>query len=337
MSLPVTLIILLLAFGPGRRARAAAAGGSAVTAAIGLLGPLSQIWPVDESVTSVVLLVGLAVGVDYSMFYLSREREERARGHETDAALRRRQQPRGTRSCSPGHRGIAMAGMFFAGAPTFTSFATGTIMVVAIAVLGSLTVLPGGALEAWRRVNQGRIPFLSLRGARGPRSRVWSAILDRVLRHPVIAAPPRPRCCWCWRCPALNLNGDPGLESLPQTSPSMQAYDRIQAAFPGEPDPGRGRRRAPATSTRAERSRVLDLRERAQRTRAVRASLSPSTCSSDATSAWSTCRSPATGPTTPRGRAGRTARRTSSPRLGQARAARPTSPATPPARTTSTT
>ena len=80
-SLPVTLIILLLAFGAVVAALVPLLlAASAVSAAIGLLGPLSQIWPVDESVTSVVLLVGLAVGVDYSMFYLRREREERERG-----------------------------------------------------------------------------------------------------------------------------------------------------------------------------------------------------------------------------------------------------------------
>ena len=82
-SVPITLIILLLAFAAVVAALVPLLlAATAVAAAIGLLGPLSQIWPVDDAVTSVVLLVGLAVGVDYSMFYLRREREERARGQE---------------------------------------------------------------------------------------------------------------------------------------------------------------------------------------------------------------------------------------------------------------
>jgi uncharacterized membrane protein YdfJ with MMPL/SSD domain len=87
-SLPITLIILLLAFGAVVAALVPLLlAATAVAAAIGLLGPLSQIWPVDQSVTSVILLVGLAVGVAYSMFYLRREREERARGRDSQASL----------------------------------------------------------------------------------------------------------------------------------------------------------------------------------------------------------------------------------------------------------
>ncbi len=80
-SLPITLIILILAFGALLAAFVPLVLAiTAVAAAIGLIGPLSQIWPVDEAISSVVLLIGLAVGVDYSMFYLRREREERAAG-----------------------------------------------------------------------------------------------------------------------------------------------------------------------------------------------------------------------------------------------------------------
>ena len=88
LSIPVTLVILLVAFG------ALVAAGiplllalSAVAATMGLLAVPSHIWPVDESVSAVVLLIGLAVGVDYSLFYLKREREERARGRSESAAL----------------------------------------------------------------------------------------------------------------------------------------------------------------------------------------------------------------------------------------------------------
>ena len=161
-SLPITLIILLLAFGAVVAALVPLLlAATAVAAAIGLLGPLSQIWPLDQSATSVVLLVGLAVGVDYSMFYLRREREERARGNEAEASLEAAAATSGRAVLVSGVTvAISMAGMFLAGASTFTSFAVGTITVVAIAVVGSLTVLP--AILSWLgdRVNKGKIPFL---------------------------------------------------------------------------------------------------------------------------------------------------------------------------------
>ena len=99
-SLPITLIILILAFGALLAAFVPLLLAiTAVAAAISLIGPISQIWPVDEAISSVVLLIGLAVGVDYSMFYLRREREERARGRSEEAALKRRP-PRPDVPCS---------------------------------------------------------------------------------------------------------------------------------------------------------------------------------------------------------------------------------------------
>ena len=162
-SLPVTLIILVIAFG------ALAAAGvplllaiSSVAATIGLIGPISQFAPVSESISSVILLIGLAVGVDYAMFYLRREREERAKGAGERAALEAAAATSGRAVMISGFTVmIAMAGMYIAGDATFTSFATGTILVVAIAVLGSLTVLPAVLAKLGDRVEKGRIPFLS--------------------------------------------------------------------------------------------------------------------------------------------------------------------------------
>ena len=127
-----------------------------MAAAIGLLGPISQIWPVDESISSVVLLIGLAVGVDYSMFYLRREREERARGRSEEAALEAAAATSGRAVLVSGFTVIAaMAGMYFGGAPTFMSFATGTILVVAIAVARLAHRAPGDPVEARRPREQG--------------------------------------------------------------------------------------------------------------------------------------------------------------------------------------
>ncbi len=236
-SLPVTLIILLLAFGALVAALVPLAlAATAVAAAIGLIGPLSQIWPVDESASSVILLIGLAVGVDYSMFYLRREREERARGNDSGAALEAAAATSGRAVLVSGITvAIAMAGMYLAGASTFTSFATGTILVVAIAVVGSLTVLPAMLSKLGDRVNKGRIPFLKRPEERAAReSRVWSAILDRVMRRPGISAAAATAFLLVLAIPVLNLKmAVPGIESMPQDLAEIQTYDRIQEDFPG--------------------------------------------------------------------------------------------------------
>ena len=187
-SLPITLIILILAFGALLAAFVPLLLAiTAVAAAISLIGPISQIWPVDEAISSVVLLIGLAVGVDYSMFYLRREREERAAGRSEEAALQAAAATSGRAVLVSGITVIAaMAGMYFGGAPTFVSFATGTILVVAIAVIGSLTVLPAVLSKLGDRVNKGRVPFLKPEKRTGE-PRVWSWVLDRVLKRPLVS------------------------------------------------------------------------------------------------------------------------------------------------------
>jgi len=240
-SLPITLIILIVAFGAVVAALVPLLlAATAVAAAIGLIGPFSQIFPVDEAAASVVLLIGLAVGVDYAMFYLRREREERARGLGSEAAL---QAAAGTSGRAVLVSGItvatAMAGMYFAGAATFTSFATGTILVVAIAVVGSLTVLPAVLSKLGDRVNKARVPFVTPPQERAAReSRVWGAILTRVLRRPWIAGGAALTVLLVMAIPVLGLKMQvPGIETLPRDLEVMQSYDDIQAAFPGDQIP----------------------------------------------------------------------------------------------------
>jgi len=172
LSIPVTLVILLLAFG----ALVAAGlpillGISAVAATLGLVGLVSHIWPVDQAISSVILLVGLAVGIDYSLFYIRREREERAAGRSEEAALETAAATSGRAVLVSGFTVMAaMAGMYITGNATFASFGTGTIIVVAIAMLGSLTVLPAVLSKLGDRIDKGRVPLVSrLRGRGGGR------------------------------------------------------------------------------------------------------------------------------------------------------------------------
>ncbi|HYI81530.1 MAG TPA: MMPL family transporter [Thermoleophilaceae bacterium] len=239
-SLPITLIILVLAFG------AIVAAGvplllalSGVLATIGLLAPISLIAPVDESVNSVILLIGLAVGVDYSLFYLRREREERAAGRSEQASLEAAAATSGRAVLISGFTVmIAMAGMYLAGAPTFHSFASGTILVVAVSVVGSLTVLPAVLSKLGDRVDKGRVPLLGRIKARTARAGIWSRIVDRVLRRPLLSAVVSGGLLVAVALPTFAMQTSvPGVDGLPQDLPVVQTYNRIQEAFPGESIP----------------------------------------------------------------------------------------------------
>jgi RND superfamily putative drug exporter len=239
-SLPITLVILLLAFG----AVVAAAiplllGLTAVMATIGLMGPISQLSAVDSSINEVILLIGLAVGVDYSMFYLRREREERESGRSESAALAAAAATSGRAVMISGLTVmIAMAGMYLAGASTFQSFATGTILVVAVAVVGSLTVLPATLAWLGDRVEKGGVPIIKDQPWNASESAVWSRILSRVLRHPVVSVILAAGLLVVLAIPAFRLHtANPGVKSLPQDLSVIQTYNQQQAAFPGGPIP----------------------------------------------------------------------------------------------------
>jgi uncharacterized membrane protein YdfJ with MMPL/SSD domain len=239
LSLPVTIVILIVAFG----ALVAAGiplllGLTAVLATMGLMAIPSQFWPVDQAVNAVVLLIGLAVGVDYSLFYLKREREERAAGRSESAALEAAAATSGRSVLISGLTVMAaMAGMFLTGDKTFMSFAMATILVVAIAVLGSLTVLPALLSRLGDKVNKGRIPFLQ-RFQKPGGGRFWGWIIDRVLRRPVLSAALSAGFLLALAAPALGLNTVvPRAEALPQDLSVVKVYERLQNAFPGEAEP----------------------------------------------------------------------------------------------------
>jgi uncharacterized membrane protein YdfJ with MMPL/SSD domain len=265
LSLPVTIVILIIAFG------ALVAAGiplllalTGVLATMGLLAIPSQIWPVDDSVSAVVLLIGLAVGVDYSLFYLKREREERAAGRSESAALAAAAATSGRAVLISGLTVMAaMAGMFLTGDKTFSSFAMAAIMVVAIAVLGSLTVLPALLSRLGDRVNNARVPFL-YRLQRPGGGRGWSWILDRVLRRPVVSVAVSAGILLALALPALGMKTVvPGAEALPKGLEAVQVYDRLQEAFPGEAEPAAVVVKAPSIDAPEVQAAIGNLRARA--------------------------------------------------------------------------
>ena len=238
LSVPVTLLVLLIVF--GTLVAAAVPVLLAVTAvggAFGLLGPISHVFPLDDSVKTVVLLIGMAVGVDYALFYVVRWREERRRGLPSHEALDRTAGTSGRSVLIAGASVmIAMAAQFAVGSDVFNGIASGTIAVVACAVIGSVTALPAVLELLGSRIDRGRIPFLpQWRAGRG--DGFWGAIVDRVLRRPVLAATLSCGLLVALAVPALGMRvSKPSSDALSAAGQSSLAR-QITSDFPGASSP----------------------------------------------------------------------------------------------------
>ena len=265
LSLPITLIVLVLTFGS-----LVAAGIplllalTAVFATFGLVALSSVLLPVAMQAPAMVLLIGLAVGVDYSMFYLKRERQERAAGRSERAALEAAAATSGRSVLISGLTVIvAMAGMFLTGDATFSSLALATILVVAVAVFGSLTVLPAVLSRLGDKVDRGRVPLVGRRRGDGE-GQVWGAIVDRVLRRPAVSAALAAGLLLALAAPALQLRlAAESPESFPKSIDVIKTYDRMQQAFPGAALPANVVVQAPNVQTQGMRRAIAQLRRQA--------------------------------------------------------------------------
>ncbi|HXH88155.1 MAG TPA: MMPL family transporter [Gaiellaceae bacterium] len=264
IALPLTLVILLFVFGSAVAALLPLLLAiTAVIATTSLVAIPSHFIAVDESIAEVILLIGLAVGIDYSLFYLRREREERRAGRSEHAALEAAAATSGRAVLISGITVlVAMAGMFLSGDKTFMSFSIGTMMVVAIAMIGSLTVLPALLAKLGDRVEKGRVPFLGrLRRADGE-SRFWNGVLDRVLRRPVVSALAAGAVLVALTVPAFSLNTTTtGIDDI--AIPEIEPFKDFEKAFPGGNDPAIVAIKA--TDVRAEpiREAIAELERRA--------------------------------------------------------------------------
>ena len=239
-SVPVSLVLLLIVFGA-----LIAAGiplllaGTAVISAISLLAIPSRWLPIGGTTSSIVLLVGMAVGIDYSLFYLRRTREERTAGHDTREALRIAAGTSGRAIVVSGLTVmIALAGLFLTGIGVFSGVAVGTILVVGVAVLGSLTFLPAilSLLGGW--TDRGRIPWLGRRQTAAQPSRFWGVLARAVVRRPLAWGGVAAAALLAMALPVLSLHlEDPGIHALPANVPVVRALADIQQAFPGGPEP----------------------------------------------------------------------------------------------------
>lgn len=244
-SLPLTLVILLLAFGTVIAAGVPLILGiGSVAVALGLTALTSHhIVSIDPNAQSLILVIGLAVGVDYALFVLRRAREERAAGADVRDAVIRAGATAGRAIVISGLTVmVAMSGMIVAGG-LFASISIGTLLVVGVAVLGAVTVLPaimavlGDNIERlrlpWRRrPRPGATGDAALQTALDSR---WGRLAGRVCAHPVRYAVVAVLALVALALPARGMSTAlGGIETLPADLKVVQAYRQLQAAVPAD-------------------------------------------------------------------------------------------------------
>ena len=261
-SVPLTLLLLLIVFG----ALIAAAipvilAGTAVITAISLLAIPSRLLPIGQGTSEVVLIIGMAVGIDYTLFYLRREREERAAGASFHDALRTAAATSGRAIVISGLTVmISLSGLLFTGIDMFTGFAIGTMVVVGVAVVGSLTALPAllSLLGPW--ADRGRIPFFGKAMMRGTQSRLWHGLVTRVVRRPLIWGGIAVAVLGALAFPALGLRiGAPNI-NLPSNLPIVRTLSMIERDFPGGPAPAQVVVAGPGVQSQAMTRAISELK-----------------------------------------------------------------------------
>jgi len=271
LAIPVTLLVLLLAFGSLVAAVVPLLLGlTAVVAGLGLLGPLSHAFPVQDSAKTVILLIGLAVGVDYALFYVARCRQELRLGATQRQALETTSRTSGRTVVISGSTvALAVAGMFIPGLKVLNGTAAGTIAVIACAVAGSVTVLPAVLALLGPKIDAGRIRLRRLHGREG---RFWPSLTGRVLRRPAAAAGLATALLLVLAWPAISLHmAQPSPVALTAPDdPALQALTAIQRTFPGTGEPAYVVVQAPASARGALARELAQLQALAASNRLAR-------------------------------------------------------------------
>ena len=238
IGLPAALIILVLVFG------AVVAGLVpvllallSIVIAVALTALVGQAFEVSFFVVNMITAMGLALGIDYALFILSRFREERRRGLEKVDAI--------VASGATASRAVlfsgmafvlAMCGMLLVPDTILRSLALGAILVGIVSVVAALTLLPAVLSMLGDRVNALRIPVIGRRAinSAGSESRFWSALVGGVMRRPLLNLVAATALLLAFALPVLSINaGFSGLSTLPDRFPSKQGFDALNRDFPG--------------------------------------------------------------------------------------------------------
>jgi RND superfamily putative drug exporter len=237
-GIPASLIILLLVFGAVVAAFVPIGMALvAIVAALGLTTLVAQQFGLSVFVVNMLTGMGLALGIDYSLFIVSRYREERGRGlHKEDAIVRAGATASRAVLFSGTAFVVAMCGMLIVPSSIMQSLATGAILVGITSVLGALTLLPALLAVLGDRVNAGRIPFFGSRSIEETNSegRFWRRIVEAVQRRPLVSLVAAVAVLLALASPVLGLHvGARGVASLPNRFASKQGFNVLQQEFPG--------------------------------------------------------------------------------------------------------
>jgi uncharacterized membrane protein YdfJ with MMPL/SSD domain len=235
-GLPVALIVLLIVFG------SLVAGLVplllaiiSITVALALLALVGQVFPLSVFATNMLTGMGLALGIDYSLFVLSRYREERRHGRDPREAIAA---VGATASRAVLFSGIAftlaMVGLLLVPSTIMRSLAVGAIAAALVSVVAALTLLPALLRLLGDRVNALRLPFFG-RTADRDESPFWTRAVGGVLSRPLISLVLAAALLLLMAAPLLDLrSGEAGVSTLPDRLAAKQGYLALNAAFPGE-------------------------------------------------------------------------------------------------------
>ncbi|QWF78175.1 MMPL family transporter [Amycolatopsis sp. CA-230715] len=237
ISVGVTLAILLLVFG----ALVAAVlpmllAVTAVGGAFGLIALVAKVLPINSATNAIALLIGMAVGVDYTLFSVRRLREERAAGRSGPDALRITARTSGHVIVVSGVTVIlCLSGMLVTGLDNLRGAGVGTGLVVGVAVLGAVTFLPALLSLLGNRIDRGRLPWIGGRRTAAEESRIWSAVARVVVRRPVLWGGTAALVLLVMALPALgmHLQQAASIDSVPRSESTVDSAVRVNEAFPG--------------------------------------------------------------------------------------------------------
>ncbi len=205
----------------------------AVFTAVGIVAGISQLYEVNLFTVIVLTMVGLAVGIDYSLFIVQRFREERDRGFEKlDAIAVAGSTASRTVLFSGFAVAIALAGMLIMPDPLFKSFGIGAIVVVITAVAGALTLLPALLRLLGDRVNWLTLPVIGRRGSPDSTTGFWATITRAVTAHPVVSVLATSALLIAATLPLLTIElGTNGAGIFPEDSSPRHAFEVINERF----------------------------------------------------------------------------------------------------------
>ena len=235
---PLALVVLLLVFG------AVVAGLvplmlalASIVVALALVALLAQAYDLSVFTQNMLIGMGLALGIDYSLFTLSRYREERLQGRQKHDAIATAGATAGRAVLFSGIAFVlAMLGLLLVPSTIFRSLAAGAILVGIVSVIAALTLLPAVLALLGDRVNALRIPFFGRAAEQaGRESRFWGAIVGGVMRRPLVSLVLGAGFLVALAAPVLALDtGTSGAATLPDRFESKQGYLLLREEFPKE-------------------------------------------------------------------------------------------------------